>query len=50
MNKKAFRNWDPFLFFLVLMAPSLLVDWVVRILFFLPRFRGHKWEIMGIRE
>ena len=33
MNKKAFRNWDPFLFFLVLMAPSLLVDWVVLILY-----------------
>ena len=29
---------------------AMLVDWVVRILFFLPRFRGHKWEIMGIRE
>ena len=29
---------------------AMLVDWVVRIAFFLPRFHGHKWEIMGIRE
>ena len=29
---------------------AMLVDWVVRILFFMPRFIGHKWEIMGIRE
>ena len=29
---------------------AMLVDWVVRIFFFMPRFIGHKWEIMGIRE
>ena len=33
MKKKVFRNWDPFLFFLVLMVPSLLVDWVVLVLY-----------------
>ena len=29
---------------------SMLVDWVMRIAFFVPRFMGHKWEIMGIKE
>ena len=29
---------------------SMLVDWVMRIAFFGPRFMGHKWEIMGIKE
>ena len=29
---------------------AMLVDWVVRIAFFLPRFHGHKWEIMGIGD
>lgn len=29
---------------------AMLVDWVVRSAFFIPRFCGHKWEIMGIRE
>ena len=29
---------------------AMLADWVVRIAFFVPRFLGHKWEIMGIRE
>lgn len=29
---------------------SMLVDWVLRVIFFVPRFMGHKWEIMGIKE
>ena len=29
---------------------SMLVDWVLRVVFFVPRFMGHKWEIMGIKE
>ena len=29
---------------------AMLADWVVRIFFFIPRFLGRKWEIMGIRE
>lgn len=33
MKKKVFRNWDLFLFFLVLMVPSLMLDWVVLILY-----------------
>lgn len=33
MKKKVYRNWTFFLLFLVLMGPSLLVDWVVLILY-----------------
>ena len=29
---------------------AMFVDWAVRILFFLPRFLGHRWETMGLRE
>ena len=29
---------------------AMFVDWLLRIAFFLPRFHGHKWETMGIRE
>ena len=29
---------------------AMLVDWAVRGVFFIPRFMGHKWEIMGIHE
>ena len=29
---------------------SMFVDWLLRAAFFLPRFHGHKWESMGIRE
>ena len=29
---------------------AMMADWVVRGALFIPRFRGHKWEIMGIKE
>ena len=29
---------------------AMFVDWILRIAFFLPRFLGHKWETMGLRE
>ena len=29
---------------------AMFADWLLRIFFFLPRFHGHKWETMGIRE
>ena len=29
---------------------SMFTDWTLRAAFFLPRFHGHKWETMGIRE
>ncbi len=29
---------------------AMYCDWVVRISFFLPRYRGHKWEHMGISD
>ena len=29
---------------------SMFVDWMLRVSFFVPRFRGHRWETMGIRE
>lgn len=29
---------------------AMLGDWAVRVALFIPRFRGHKWEIMGIEE
>ena len=29
---------------------AMFVDWVLRIVFFLPRFLGHRWETMGLRE
>ncbi len=29
---------------------AMFADWVLRVAFFLPRFHGHKWETMGIRE
>ena len=29
---------------------AMFVDWGLRIAFFLPRFLGHKWETMGLRE
>ena len=29
---------------------AMFADWVLRVSFFIPRFLGHKWEAMGIRE
>ena len=29
---------------------AMFADWALRVSFFLPRFHGHKWETMGIRE
>lgn len=29
---------------------AMFIDWLVRVLFFVPRFRGHKWESMGLRD
>lgn len=29
---------------------AMFIDWLVRVLFFIPRFRGHKWESMGLRD
>ncbi|MBP3509569.1 MATE family efflux transporter [Oscillibacter sp.] len=29
---------------------AMFADWTLRVAFFLPRFHGHKWETMGIRE
>lgn len=29
---------------------AMFADWLLRIFFFLPRFHGHKWETMGIRD
>ena len=29
---------------------AMFIDWLVRILFFAPRFHGHKWESMGLRD
>ncbi len=29
---------------------AMFADWVLRAAFFVPRFHGHKWETMGIRE
>lgn len=29
---------------------AMFADWGLRIAFFLPRFLGHKWETMGLRE
>ena len=29
---------------------AMFADWMLRIAFFLPRFHGHKWENMGIRD
>ena len=29
---------------------AMFVDWILRIAFFLPRFLGHKWETMGLRD
>lgn len=29
---------------------AMFADWAFRVAFFLPRFQGHKWESMGLRE
>ena len=29
---------------------AMFANWALRVSFFLPRFHGHKWETMGIRE
>lgn len=29
---------------------AMFIDWVIRSAFFIPRFHGHKWETMGLRE
>ena len=29
---------------------AMFVDWALRVSFFLPRFLGHKWETMGVRD
>ena len=29
---------------------AMFADWALRVSFFLPRFLGHKWETMGVRD
>ena len=29
---------------------AMFADWILRVSFFLPRFLGHKWETMGVRD
>ena len=29
---------------------AMFADWALRMVFFLPRFLGHKWETMGVRD
>ena len=29
---------------------AMFADWALRVSLFLPRFHGHKWETMGLRE
>ena len=29
---------------------AMFVDWTLRVALFIPRFRGHKWETMALRE
>lgn len=29
---------------------SMYIDWVVRLLFFVSRYRGHRWEMKGLKE
>ena len=29
---------------------AMFADWILRVAFLLPRFLGHKWETMGIRD
>lgn len=29
---------------------AMFADWSLRVAFFLPRFLGHKWETMGVRD
>ena len=29
---------------------AMFVDWMLRVALFIPRFRGHKWETMALRE
>jgi putative MATE family efflux protein len=29
---------------------AMFADWLFRVAFFVPRFHGHKWETMGIKE
>ena len=29
---------------------SMYIDWAVRALFFVLRYRGHEWELMGLKE
>ncbi|MEG1657637.1 MAG: MATE family efflux transporter [Oscillibacter sp.] len=29
---------------------AMFADWAVRVAFFAPRFHGHKWESMGLRD
>ena len=29
---------------------AMFADWALRVAFFLPRFLGHKWETMGVRD
>lgn len=29
---------------------SMFADWMVRAIFFVPRFHGHRWETMGLRD
>ena len=29
---------------------AMFADWALRMAFFLPRFLGHKWETMGVRD
>ena len=29
---------------------AMFIDWVLRVAFFVPRFLGHRWEHMGLRD
>ena len=29
---------------------AMFADWLLRILFFLPRFHGHRWETMAVDD
>ena len=29
---------------------AMFADWALRMAFFLPRFLGHRWETMGVRD
>lgn len=41
------RFWD---FGVLGIWMAMFADWALRVAFFLPRFLGHKWETMGVRD